>query len=96
MVTRDSNDFAREVLKNIELLQDQLQLAQAGVSVAARALKAQDAEQDWDIACVLEHCAGRCLVEQMARLDELIYSLERCSQEPTEIEPPPAECMPLQ
>lgn len=53
-------------------LQRHLRVAHAGVVVAAAALRHQNADRDEDIACVLEHCVGARLAEQIECIAELM------------------------
>src|SRR5690606_16792121 len=59
MVGREFNALERKIRKTLEQLQQQLLIAEAGVAVATQLLKAQNAEQDRDIANILEHCVAQ-------------------------------------
>lgn len=54
-----------------------LQVAYAGIVVAAAALHHQNAERDEEIARVLEYCVGDRLSAQIERTAELIASFQR-------------------
>ncbi len=66
---------AREILDGLRGLHSHLQIAYAGVIVAAIALHRQNAERDEEIARVLEYCVGSRLAEQIERTAELVASL---------------------
>lgn len=67
-------EFAVEppIRDRLRRLQIHLQVARAGVVVAAAALRHQNADRDEDIACVLEHCVGARLAEQIECVAELM------------------------
>jgi hypothetical protein len=76
MVTTQHSALERTIRTNLEQLRQQLDLVQSGLVVATQALKRQNAEQDRDIANILEFDVGGRLDRQIARTNALITSLE--------------------
>ncbi len=76
MVTPEFSALERTLRKNLEHLQQQLHIAQAGVIVTTQFLKTQDAEQDWDVATLLEQCVGNRLSRQLELTDALLAALD--------------------
>jgi hypothetical protein len=66
-------------------LHKHLQIAHAGVVVAAAALEHQNADRDREIACVLRHCVGERLFAQIDRTAELIVWLQAQPTDPDEL-----------
>jgi len=68
-------DHAHVAVEQLERIARHLEIAHAGVAVAAAALLRQRAEQDEEIAAVLRHCVGERLFEQIERISELAAAL---------------------
>lgn len=81
-------DFAleRQVLDRLRGLHTHLQIAHAGVIVAAIALHRQNADRDEEIARVLEHCVGARIADQIERTAELVASLHPLPIHPEELD----------
>jgi hypothetical protein len=78
--------FEREMLERLRGLHVHLQVAYAGVVVAAAALHRQNAERDEEIARVLEFCVGVRLAEQIERTAELVATLRPLPIDPGDLD----------
>jgi len=78
--------FEREMLDRLRGLHVHLQVAHAGVVVAAAALHHQNADRDEEIARVLEYCVGDRLAEQIERTAELVASLQPLPTDPRDLD----------
>lgn len=63
------------LLKDLEQLSLELQIAQSGLTVVIAQLNAQRADLDPDLACVLEHHVSSRLFKQIDLVDDLVESL---------------------
>jgi hypothetical protein len=72
MADAEYTALARELRVNLELLKRNLELAHAGVVVAAGALNYQRADRDPDVADVLERFVGNCIYQQIERTETLL------------------------
>lgn len=68
--------LAAVVHDRLKNLHRHLQIAHAGVVVAAAALESQNADRDREVARVLKYCVGERLFGQIERTAELIASLQ--------------------
>lgn len=78
--------FERHILDRLRQLHVHLQVAHAGVIVAAAALHRQNADRDEEIARVLEFCVGERLAEQIERTAELVASLAPRPTHPNDLD----------
>ena len=76
----------REVLEQLRGLHVHLQVAYAGVVVAAAALHHQNADRDEEIARVLEYCVGDRLAEQIERTANLVALLRPLPVDPRDLD----------
>ena len=84
------------LLKELELLHLHLQIAHAGISVAAAALRYQSADRDVDVACVLTHDVGDRIEDQIERTVRLIAQLQPFNADLAEELPGELQRVPLQ
>lgn len=96
MVTEESNALARRFRDNLKDIQNQLYVAQSGVTVTTQFLMNQDAAQDCDVANILEYLVGSCLARQIDYMDTLIYYLGTLCVEPAPSESTSTEQAPIQ
>lgn len=75
MADRNLTAPERNVRKDLEQLNAELQIAQSGIVVVIASLRAQNADLDPDIVNVLEHHVSSRLFTQAERLEGLIGSL---------------------
>jgi hypothetical protein len=76
MTEKDYTALARDIRKNLHIIKAKLEMAHAGIVVAAGSLKYQAAERDEEVAHVLEHFVGGCVYDQIDRADTLIVTLD--------------------
>lgn len=79
-------ELERQMGTQLKQLHRQLQIIHAGVAVAAAALHHQGAEQDEEIARVLEYCVASRLAAQIERTAELLASLQPLPTDPDDLD----------
>lgn len=82
MVRKDYTASERTLREDLESVTQQLQVVQSGLMVISATLRAQKAELDVDIACVLDDCLGSRLDGQIDRMKELAQALQQRSPRP--------------
>jgi len=78
--------FERSLATRLRRLHVHLQIAHAGVVVAAAALRYQNCDHDEDIARVLRHCVGSRLAQEIEHTAELVASLGELGVDPADVE----------